>query len=129
MAALAHDLGGSLGALAMRAAEVFAFRGNATTGRVLAFLRVAHRTVTSFELFAYGSTRVHGVGCEARMRGWLEGAHSFFGYELVDAYVHGLGESAEAFQELFGPVGLVAAPQQVVPDVLRLPQIQVEWHL
>ena len=63
------------------------------------------------------------------MRGWLEGADAFFGDELIDAYVHGLAEPAVVFAPLFGPVGLVAAAQQVVPDVLRLPEVDLEGEL
>src|SRR6516225_9244185 len=63
------------------------------------------------------------------MRPVLEGADAFFGDELVDADVHGLAEAAEAFTELFGPVGLVGAAEEVVPDVLRLPEVDLEGEL
>src|SRR2546425_1209355 len=53
----------------------------------------------------------------------LEAADALFGDELVDADVHDFAEAAEVFAPLFGPVGFVAASEEVVPDVLGLPEI------
>lgn len=44
MAALAHDLGGALGGLAVGTAEVFSLWRDAATGGITALLDIAHRS-------------------------------------------------------------------------------------
>ena len=60
---------------------------------------------------------------------WLEGGDSLLDYEVVDVDVHGFAEFFEAFFPFFGPVACVAAAEEVVPDVLGLPDVYFEGHL
>ena len=59
----------------------------------------------------------------------LEGADAFFDDEVVDADVHGLAKSLEVFFPFRRPVVGVAATEEIVPDVLRLPEVYFEGHL
>ena len=57
--------------------------------------------------------------------GRLEGGDAFVDDEFVDGDVEGEAEFAEAFAPLAGEVVVVAAAEEVVPDVLRLPEVDL----
>ena len=61
-------------------------------------------------------------------QGRLWGTHAFFDDEFVDADVQGLAEFFEVVFPLGGPVVVVAAAEEVVPDVLGLPEVYFEGH-
>ena len=56
----------------------------------------------------------------------LEGGDAFFYYEAVYGDVESFAEVFEAFFPVFGPVVFVAAAEEVVPDVLGLPEVDLE---
>src|ERR1039458_5440147 len=60
--------------------------------------------------------------------GWLGGGDAFVDDEFVDADVEGFAEFFEGEFPLRGPVVFVAAEEEVVPDVLGLPEVDVEGH-
>src|ERR1035437_3915301 len=59
---------------------------------------------------------------------FLEGSDAFFDYEVVGADVEGFAEFLEGELPFGGPVIFVAAAEEVVPDILRLPEVDVEGH-
>ena len=63
------------------------------------------------------------------MKGGLEGADALFDDQLVDGDVHGFAQFFEVLFPLGGPVVGVAAAEEVVPDVLGLPEVYFEGHL